>query len=325
MDEAQQLIVAYMPLKVHVHRVFTDLAQPWVAATTATCSCASSGSTSTSTWREPGSASAGRSGGRARGAAGRGSRRRRAPPRRRRRRAPTAPPRGGPEGAALRLRVAETGFDPAQLSDIYSRTVTAHVFEAPLHLRPAGAALQVRPLTAAAMPEVSDDFRTWTVRLKPGIYFADDPVFQGRRRELVAQDYVYTFKRIYDPIACTRPSRRGTTLEDGRLDDSESLMLSMAQKAIFGEALDDDLNVSGGSRGLVSNLVCDLNLRTRRCSLSSADVYGCSPASTIPTGCWRSCRTSSRPTTLSGHRRAAEARVEGVGGARLRGFPPPPR
>jgi len=30
MDEAKKLMVAYMPVKIHVHRVFTDLAQPWV-------------------------------------------------------------------------------------------------------------------------------------------------------------------------------------------------------------------------------------------------------------------------------------------------------
>jgi ABC-type transport system substrate-binding protein len=30
MDQAQKLMVAYMPYKVHVHRIFTDLAQPWV-------------------------------------------------------------------------------------------------------------------------------------------------------------------------------------------------------------------------------------------------------------------------------------------------------
>ncbi|MDQ2928603.1 MAG: hypothetical protein M3R22_10670, partial [Pseudomonadota bacterium] len=28
--------------------------------------------------------------------------------------------------------VAETGFDPAQLADLYSRIVTAHIFDAPL-------------------------------------------------------------------------------------------------------------------------------------------------------------------------------------------------
>ena len=30
MDEAKRLMVAYMPYKVHVHRIWTDLAQPWV-------------------------------------------------------------------------------------------------------------------------------------------------------------------------------------------------------------------------------------------------------------------------------------------------------
>ena len=36
-------------------------------------------------------------------------------------------------------------------------------------------------------------------RIKPGIYFADDPAFKGKRRELVAADYVYSIKRHYDP------------------------------------------------------------------------------------------------------------------------------
>ena len=29
-DEAKRLVVAYMPFRVHVHRIFTDLVQPWV-------------------------------------------------------------------------------------------------------------------------------------------------------------------------------------------------------------------------------------------------------------------------------------------------------
>src|SRR5205809_1140850 len=60
-------------------------------------------------------------------------------------------------------------------------------------------ALVVGVLPAVAMPEVSDDFKTFVFRIRPGIYFADDPAFKGRRRELVAQDYVYTFQRMYDP------------------------------------------------------------------------------------------------------------------------------
>ena len=95
--------------------------------------------------------------------------------------------------------VAETGFDPAQIGDIYSRTVTSHLFETPYgydHLaRPA----LIKPLTAAGMPEHSADYRTWTVTLRPGIFFADDPAFKGKPRELVAQDYVYALKRFADP------------------------------------------------------------------------------------------------------------------------------
>jgi ABC-type transport system substrate-binding protein len=29
-DECKRLVVAYMPFRVHVHRIFTDLVQPWV-------------------------------------------------------------------------------------------------------------------------------------------------------------------------------------------------------------------------------------------------------------------------------------------------------
>ena len=100
--------------------------------------------------------------------------------------------------------IAETSFDPAQISDLYSRTVAAGMFEAPLEFEFLAKPARMRPNTAAAMPEVSDDFKTFTFRIKPGIYFADDPAFKGKvgqpvRRELTAEDYVYSLKRHYDP------------------------------------------------------------------------------------------------------------------------------
>ena len=94
---------------------------------------------------------------------------------------------------------AETGFDPAQVSDLYSNRVNAHIFEALLGYDPLAVPVRVVPLTAEAMPEASADFTVWTVRLQRGILFADDPAFSGRPRELVAADYAYAFKRIYDP------------------------------------------------------------------------------------------------------------------------------
>ena len=97
------------------------------------------------------------------------------------------------------FRVAETGFDPAKINDVYSIAVTAHIFEALYaydHLaRPA----KIRPQLAAGMPEVSADFKSWTVKVRPGIYFANDAAFKGRKREVVAQDFVYAFQRIADP------------------------------------------------------------------------------------------------------------------------------
>jgi ABC-type transport system substrate-binding protein len=97
------------------------------------------------------------------------------------------------------FRVAETGFDPAQVFDIYSRTVTPHIFEGLYGYDHLARPWKIEPVTAAAMPEVSEDFRTWTVRIRPGIYFQDDPAFKGAKRELTAADYVYSFKRFADP------------------------------------------------------------------------------------------------------------------------------
>ena len=95
--------------------------------------------------------------------------------------------------------IAETNFDPAQISDLYSRTVAVGFFEAPLEFEFLARPVRMRPATAAAMPEVSADFTTFTFSIKPGIHFADDPAFKGRPRELTAEDYVYSLKRHYDP------------------------------------------------------------------------------------------------------------------------------
>jgi ABC-type transport system substrate-binding protein len=95
--------------------------------------------------------------------------------------------------------IAETGFDPAQITDLYSRTVAAAIFDAPLEFEFLARPARMRPNSAAAMPEVSADFRTFVFRIQPGIYFADDPAFKGAKRELTAADYVYSIKRHYDP------------------------------------------------------------------------------------------------------------------------------
>jgi ABC-type transport system substrate-binding protein len=94
---------------------------------------------------------------------------------------------------------AETSMDPARIVDLYSRNLTAHIFESPLTWDHLARPFKLKLLTAQAMPEHSADYRIWTVKIQPGIYFTDDPAFKGKKRELVAADYVYAFKRIVDP------------------------------------------------------------------------------------------------------------------------------
>ena len=94
--------------------------------------------------------------------------------------------------------VAETGFDPAKVSDVYSATVNGHIFEALYQFDYLARPVKLKPRLAVGMPEVSADFRVWTVRIQPGVYFNDDPAFKGQKRELVAQDIIYSLKRFAD-------------------------------------------------------------------------------------------------------------------------------
>ncbi|MBL8324915.1 MAG: bicyclomycin resistance protein [Rubrivivax sp.] len=97
------------------------------------------------------------------------------------------------------LNTAETGFDPPRVSDQSSIRVLAHIFEPPLAWDRLARPAKLVPLVAAALPEVSDEHCRFVFTIRPGIFFADDPAFEGRPRELVASDFVYTIKRFYDP------------------------------------------------------------------------------------------------------------------------------
>jgi oligopeptide transport system substrate-binding protein len=100
------------------------------------------------------------------------------------------------------LRIASsdiTSLDPQQGTDLYSTRVASAIFEALYEFEYLSTGSKVIPNTALAMPVVTDDGKTWTIRMKQGIRFADDPAFRGKPRELVAEDYVYSIKRTLDP------------------------------------------------------------------------------------------------------------------------------
>ena len=94
---------------------------------------------------------------------------------------------------------AETGFDPARVSDLYSGVVIEAIFDTLYTYDYMARPAKIVPDTAEGMPEVSDGGRTYLIHLKHGIFFTPDPAFGGKPRELTAEDYVYSFKRFADP------------------------------------------------------------------------------------------------------------------------------
>src|SRR5947199_20374 len=95
--------------------------------------------------------------------------------------------------------VQETGFDPVRVSDLYSNTVNEAIFDRLLTYDYLARPAKVVPLAAESMPEISDNGRTYLFKIRRGIYFTPDAAFKGQKRELTAEDFVYTFKRFADP------------------------------------------------------------------------------------------------------------------------------
>ena len=119
------------------------------------------------------------------------------------------------------FEVAESSFDPHKNSDVYSNIVNNAIFDAPLRYDFLARPPKLIANTLVAMPEVSADYKTYTLRVKPGIYFADDAAFGGNKRELTANDYVYSIKRLFDPkLAAPQLSE-----VEGYIVGSEQLML----------------------------------------------------------------------------------------------------
>jgi len=99
----------------------------------------------------------------------------------------------------ITFQAAETGFDPVKVSDYYSGTVIGAIFDPLLTYDYLARPAELVPNTAVALPQVTDNGKTYAVKVKPGIYFADDPAFKGARRELTALDYAYSIRRFLDP------------------------------------------------------------------------------------------------------------------------------
>lgn len=98
------------------------------------------------------------------------------------------------------IRSAGPGsLDPVRGSTTYDNQATSLVYETLLQYKYLKRPLELEPLLATAMPEVSEDGLVYTFALKQGVLFHDDPCFEGGKgREMTAHDVVYSWKRIAD-------------------------------------------------------------------------------------------------------------------------------
>ena len=92
------------------------------------------------------------------------------------------------------------GFDPVDCGDVESATQVSRVYEGLLEYAYLERPYRAIPRLAESMPTISADGLTYTFKIKHGVHFIDDPCFpDGKGRELTADDFVYSFKRIINP------------------------------------------------------------------------------------------------------------------------------
>ena len=153
--------------------------------------------------------------------------------------APAATPTVAKKVLRLSFRGAETSFDPAKISDLYSRCITPQILESLYGYDHLARPVKVVPVLADGMPEITENFRVWTIRIRRGVYFADDPAFKGKPRELTAEDVLYPFKRLVDPA---NKSPGATSM----LDDGVVGLAEVRQRALDSrKPFDYDAPVAG--------------------------------------------------------------------------------
>jgi ABC-type transport system substrate-binding protein len=123
----------------------------------------------------------------------------------------------------------ERGFDCGRESDEFSGTLCANIFDTLLEYDYLARPVKLRPRAASALPEVSDGGRTYTLHVRPGIYFTPDAAFGGKPRELVAADFVYAMKRVLDPAV---RSQWGFLLE-GKIDGADAIVADAKKSGRF--------------------------------------------------------------------------------------------
>ena len=102
----------------------------------------------------------------------------------------------------LRIPMGTSGpnsLDPVRGSSQYDNKACNYVYESLLEYEYLHRPFKLKPALLEEMPTSSEDGKRFRFKLKKGVFFHDDPCFpEGKGREVVAEDFFYSLKRMAD-------------------------------------------------------------------------------------------------------------------------------
>lgn len=107
-----------------------------------------------------------------------------------------------------------SSLDPVQASNVYANHVVLNAYDTLFAFKYLARPYEVKPNLAVDFPEISDDLLEYRIRIKEGVHYIDDPAFaDGVGREVIAEDFIYSIKRHFDP----KMRGQGAWLWQGRI------------------------------------------------------------------------------------------------------------
>ena len=124
-----------------------------------------------------------------------------------------------PNSLHIFLTQAVKSIDPAHAQDEISSICVLNLYDQLYEYEYLTRPFKLKPCLAAEMPTISEDRLTYTIPMRRGITFVDDPCFvgednpEGRGREVTAHDFIFCIKRLMD----RRTASTGTWILDGKV------------------------------------------------------------------------------------------------------------
>jgi len=116
-------------------------------------------------------------------------------------------------------------LDPAVAYDSISWDIIPTIHETLYQYAYLSNPLEVEPLLAADLPTFSKDKLTLTIPIRKGIYYRSHPVFKGEKREVLASDFIFAFKRL----AVTSIQSQGSWIFEGKVEGYSEFKAALDQ------------------------------------------------------------------------------------------------